>query len=192
MKWRSIRVVALMCGLCLVSPTQSMGQEKKELPFPVPKTGPEHQVLASLAGTYEAKAKAYFDPKSPMESTGVMKRQMILDGRFMQEDYQGNMVGQNFRGMALVGFDVKKKKYVTAWVDSLSTSIMITEGTYDAATKTLTSIGEDFDPGTGQKMKGRDVLKIVDADTQTFEMYRQPASSDKEFKVLEIVYKRKK
>ena len=65
--------------------------------------------------------------------------------------------------------------------------------TYDAAKKTFTYQSEDFDPASGKKMKGRDILRIDGDDQQTFEMYRQPAEVEgKEFKVLEIVYTRKK
>ncbi|MSQ93356.1 MAG: DUF1579 domain-containing protein [Gemmataceae bacterium] len=42
------------------------------------------------------------------------------------------------------------------------------------------------------KMKARDVLKIVSANEQTFEMFRQPEGAPDEFKVMEINYLRKK
>ena len=41
-------------------------------------------------------------------------------------------------------------------------------------------------------MKARDVLKIVSANEQTFEMFRQPEGAPDEFKVMEINYLRKK
>ena len=42
-------------------------------------------------------------------------------------------------------------------------------------------------------MKGRDILRIDNADQQTFEMYRQPLEDGaKELKVLEIIYTRKR
>lgn len=187
-----VHLFVLACGLGLTGllGRGMAGEKKKQFEFPKP--GPEHKILAELAGTYDATVKAWFGPGEPSESTGVMKRQTILDGRYLQEEYAGKMLEKAFRGMSLIGFDTQKKKYVTAWIDTLSTGIMITEGTYDAASKTLTSTGEDFDAGTGKKMKGRDVLKIIDADTQLFEMYRQPLDGAKEFKVLEIVYKRRK
>jgi hypothetical protein len=184
-----MRAFALVvCVLATLRPATA--GEKKEFKFPAP--GPEHKLLASLEGTFDAKVKSWFGPGEPTESTGVMKRQMILDGRYLQEHYDGKLLDKSFRGMAIVGFDARKKKYVNAWVDSLSTSIATMEGTYDQKTKTLTTFGEDYAPGTDKKMKSRDVLKIVDADTQLFEMYRQPEGESKEFKVLEITYRRRK
>jgi hypothetical protein len=157
----------------------------------LPKPGPEHKLLASLAGNYEASVKAYFDPsKGPEESKGVMKRSMILDDRYLKEEFQGKAAGKSFSGIAIVGYDVMKKKFVTNWIDSMSTGFMLSEGTYDKDTKTFTHIGEDIDPSTGKKMKSRDVLKIVNENEQHFEMYR--GVDGKEFKVLEITYTRKK
>lgn len=101
--------------------------------------------------------------------------------------FAGDMMGQKFQGIGTVGFDPAKKKYLTTWIDNMSLGIMTYEGTFDAATKTLTSLGEDV--WEGKKMKARDVLKIVSADQQTFEMYR--SVDGKEFKVMDISYTRK-
>jgi hypothetical protein len=92
--------------------------------------------------------------------------------------------------MGLMGYDNFKKKYSSIWIDSMSTGIMHMTGTYDAATKTWTAVGEDIDPSSGKTMKARDTLKIVSDSEQVMEMYRQPAGG-KEFKMIEIQYTRK-
>jgi len=168
-------------------------QDKKDPPdFSAP--GPEHKILEGLTGTYDAKVKAFLEPgKPPEESTGLMKRKMLMGGRYLQEDYDGKLGPDTFSGLGIIGFDKLKKKYVLSWIDSNSTGFMTSEGTYDAAKKTLTYESEDFDPGTGKRMKGRDILRIDNENQQTFEMYRQPPEEGaKELKVLEIVYTRKK
>jgi hypothetical protein len=122
-----------------------------------------------------------------------MTRKMIMGGRFLQERYEGKAMGQPFSGMGLMGYDKLKKKYTSVWIDTMSTSIMESRGTYDAEHKTFTNEGEDVDPYTGKKMKSRDTLKIVSAKEQLLEMYRSPAEGEgKEMKVLEIRYVRKK
>src|SRR6185295_5865294 len=110
----------------------------------------------------------------PTETTGTMTRIMILDGNFMQESFSGEFFGSQFKGMSLVGYDYNKKKFTTTWCDTMSTSMSLMQGTYDPAKKTLTSVGEDFDPNTKKMMRARDVLRIVSADEQSFEMFRQP------------------
>ena len=192
MKWHRF-AVGRVAGLVVASvATRMTGQEKKDPPDPSA-PGPEHKVLEDLAGTYSAKVKAFFEPgKPPEESTGVMKRKLLLGGRYLQEDYEGKLGTETFSGMGIIGFDKLKKKYVFTWIDSMSTGFMHSEGSYDAAKKTFLYISEDVDPTTGQKMKGRDLLRIDSAEQQTFEMYRRSLEEGaKEFKVLEIIYTKK-
>ena len=81
------------------------------------------------------------------------------------------------------------KKYVTAWMDSMGTGIFIMEGTASPDGKTITLKGSHPEPNGG-KMTHRAVWKIVDNNTQTFDMYGAH-KGDKETKMLEIVYTRK-
>ncbi|MCI0683477.1 MAG: DUF1579 domain-containing protein [Gemmataceae bacterium] len=186
--------ITLGIGLLLLAGSQRLPAQEKKDPTDPSAPGPEHKVLERLTGTYAAKVKAYFAPgKPPEESTGVMKRKMLMGGRYLQEEYEGKIGPESFSGMGLVGFDKIKKKYVVTWIDSMSTGFMSSEGTYDAGRKILTYVSEDIDPSTGKKMKGRDVLRFDSDDQQTFEMYRQATDDGaKEVKVLEIVYTRKK
>ena len=178
--------------LALVS-ARLPAQEKKEQDDPSA-PGAEHKLLDTLSGTYTAKVKAYLEPgKPPEESAGVLKRKMIMGGRFLQEDYEGKLGDETFSGMGIIGFDKTRKKFVLSWIDSMSTGFMTSEGGYDAAKKTFTYQSEDVDPGTGKRMKGRDILRIDSNEQQTFEMFRQALDEGaKEFIVLQIVYTRKK
>jgi hypothetical protein len=166
------------------------GGDKKDAPFPVPKPGPEHKLLAKLEGKWDAKVKAWFGPGEPMESNSVMTRKMIMDGLFLQENFTGAFAGMKFKGQGLTGYDGQKKKFVFAWVDNFSSSISTSEGTYDEGKKTFTFVGEEDSP-MGGKMKMRDVLTIISDDEERFEMYRTPKDG-KEMKVMEINYTRAK
>jgi hypothetical protein len=160
--------------------------------FKLPQPGPEHKVLEPLIGTWNAKVKFWLDPtQPPQESEGVMKRKWIMDGRFVEEKYEGKALGASFQGMGLTGYDPLKKKYVGTWVDSMSCSIMVSQGDYDAKTKTLTSTSDDINPYTGLKTKSRDVLRLVSDDHHLLEMYQTPEGG-KEMKVMEIHYHRVK
>ena len=182
--------VAILASL-LAAPLGA-GDKKKDPVYPEVKLGPEHKVLGTLAGVFDAKVKMYLDPTKPAhESTGVMTRKLILGGNYLQESFEGKFFGKPFAGIGIVGFDGIKKKYVTTWCDSMSTSITLFHGTYDPDKKTLTNLGEDYGMD-GKKMKARDVLKIISADVQVFDMYRQPEGAPAEVKVMEITYKRAK
>jgi len=100
--------------------------------------GPAHKALESLAGDWNAEGKCWASPDgSPTTSKGVSKVHWVLGGRFLQEDFSGEYMGKSFRGMGLTGYDNLKKKYVSSWVDDMSTGLFTTEGTADAAGKVL-------------------------------------------------------
>jgi len=175
------------------APTGAQDKKKEGDGPPKVERGPEHKVLETLTGTFDANVKFFFpDPTKPTISKGLMTRKMILGGNFMQENFSGEFFGSKFTGIGLVGFDYAKKKFTTTWCDSMSTSMMLMEGTYDPAKKTLTSVGDDYEPSAKKKMKARDILTIISADEQKFEMFRLPEGEKAEFKIMEITYVRKK
>jgi hypothetical protein len=114
---------------------------------------------------------------------------MLLDGRFLYQEYNSQMMGQPFSGIGIDAYDNMTKKYVTAWLDSMGTGIFIMEGTASADGKTITLKGSHPEPGGG-KMTHRAVWKIVDNNNQTFDMYGAHHGG-KETKMMEIVYTRK-
>jgi hypothetical protein len=183
-----IRSVALF--LCLLTMVPSRGQEAK---IDASKPGPQHKLLESLAGAFDARLKLYFLPgKDVVESSGVTNRAMIMDGRFLREDHDMKMAGRDMKGQALIGFDPYKKQYVSIWADSFSTSFVVLSGTYDESAKTLTLVGFDHDPLTGKKTKARDVLRIDSADQQTLQLFRQPLDGGEDKKMIEVIYTRRK
>ncbi len=188
------RIIPLLVVCCMIAAAAvpvGAGDKKKDAGPQKVERGPEHKVLESLVGTFNAEIKVYFpDPTKPASSKGVLTRTMILDGNFLQETFAGEFFGAKFTGLGIVGFDPNKKKYTTTWCDSMSTTMMVMEGTYDAAKKTLINFGDDFEPMTKKKMKARDVLTIISADEQSFDMFRLPEGEKTEFKVMEIRYTR--
>jgi hypothetical protein len=152
--------------------------------------GEPHKLFASLAGSWTTKTKSWMEPnKPPMESTGTCEQKMLLDGRFLQQECTGEMMGQPFTGIGMTGYDNHTKKYVSTWMDSMGTGIFFMEGTASADGKTITERGSYNDPIEGP-MKLRGVTKIVDNNTETFEMYGT-GKRGKEMRMMEIIYTRK-
>lgn len=81
------------------------------------------------------------------------------------------------------------QRYVTAWMDTMGTGIFTMEGTASADGKTITLTGRHAEPGGGH-MTHRAIWKIVDSNTQTFDMYGTHHGG-KEMKMMEIIYTRK-
>ncbi len=165
---------------------QAMMEVWKQLAMP----GEPHKLFASLAGSWTTTTKEWMEPgKPPTESTGTAEMKMLLDGRFLYQEYNAQMMGQPFSGIGIDAYDNMTKKYMTAWMDTMGTGIFMMEGTASADGKTITLKGSHPEPGGG-KMTHRAVWKIVDNDTQTFDMYGTHQGG-KEMKVLEITYNRK-
>ncbi len=165
------------------------------------KLNENHKMLGDLAGTWTYTVKFWMNPDpnaKPQESKGIAVRKSMMDGRFFVMDVTGKMEmpgpdgkkkEMTFRGMGVEGYDNVKKKFVGTWVDNMGTGIMMSEGTYDPATKTFTYTGE-YEGIPGMKQKIREVMKIVDKDHHTFEWYEDRGGQ--EAKTMEISYTRKK
>src|SRR4029077_16063184 len=81
---------------------QAMMDTYKKLATP----GEPHKQQASLAGTWTTKTKEWMDPtKPPTESTGTCEEKVLLDGRFLQQVCNGEMMGQPYTGIGTTGYD---------------------------------------------------------------------------------------
>ncbi|HEY8095431.1 MAG TPA: DUF1579 domain-containing protein [Methylobacter sp.] len=152
--------------------------------------GEQHKQLASLAGNWTTKTKEWMEPnKPPVESTGSAEMKILLDGRFLQQELTGQMMGQPFSGIEITAYDNLLKRYVTSWMSTMGTGIFTMEGTASTDGKTITLKGQHAEPGGGY-MKHRAIWKIVDSNTQTFDMYGAHPG-EKEWKMMEMTYTRK-
>ena len=116
---------------------------------------------------------------------------MILGGRWLKGEYSGQMMGKRFKGMQLLGYDNQTKKYISAWIDDMSSSLQMAEGQADASGKVITVVGECVDPMTNQKKTSRMVMTVVSNDRHTVEMFG-PGMDGKEMKMMSIEYTRAK
>lgn len=152
--------------------------------------GPAHTLLEKMAGRWTTLMKQWMEPgKPPVESMGSSEQKMLFDGRYLYQEFNGDMMGTPFTGIGLTGFDNQRQKYVSTWIDSMSTSIYFFEGTGDPEERTITQVCRYEDPVRGP-MKLRSITRIVDDLTHEFEMYGTD-NSDIEQKMMEIIYLRK-
>jgi hypothetical protein len=151
--------------------------------------GEPHKRLASMEGSWNTKTKSWMEPnKPPMETAGTCEQKMILGGRFLKQKCSGDMMGKTFEGVGLTGYDNQTKKYTSTWMDSMSTTLHVMEGA-SGDDNTITQEGQYTCPIRGE-MKLRSVTKMVDQNTNIFEMYGTDKSGQ-EMKMMEITYTRK-
>lgn len=150
--------------------------------------GDVHKMMASWDGTWEGETTMWEKPgAAPQTSKGVATNKMALGGRYQISNHKGNMMGMPFEGMSILAYDNATKTFKNSWIDNMGTGLMMMEGPWDEATKTMSLKGKCVDPmrGNGKQMEIREVFKIVDDKTQMMEMYG-PGPDGKEFKMMEI------
>ena len=153
--------------------------------------GAPHQALASTVGTYDLKIKHWHQPNAPaMEETGTATRAMALDGRVLVEQFKSSMMGMPYTGHGMTGFDNVTGKYWSTWSDSMSTGLMVSEGSCDDQGKTCTFMGTWNDAIKKAPVKARMTIRRTSPTTEVFELYG-PGKDDKEFKMMEITYTKK-
>jgi hypothetical protein len=153
--------------------------------------GQEHKGLEYYIGTWDTTNKFWMAPGTePMTATGVSEWRWVLDGRWVEGVYQGEMMGTKFEGRSMIGYDKVKKKYVSTWTDSMSTSLMVMEGDWSDKSQTWTFAGDMPNPLQPAKpIPARWVGKIDSPNQYTFSMFEM--RDGKEFKSGELVYKRR-
>jgi hypothetical protein len=163
-------------------------QRQMEAMMKMGQPGPEHEYLKALEGRWTAACKNRMSPDAPWEETkGVMTNRMVMGGRWLQQDYTGEMMGHPFTGMGYLGYDNMQKKYVATWMDTMCTGMMVCYGTADSAHKTYTFTGEMLDPMTGKMTKFKNILTMQGADKHSFQMICT-GPDGKEFTCMEINY----
>src|SRR5436190_10876516 len=74
--------------------------------------GAAHKALEPLVGEWTVEVKSWTEPDSPPTVTkGSAKAEWVMTGRFVREEFKGEMMGKPFTGMSLTGYDNLKKKY---------------------------------------------------------------------------------
>jgi hypothetical protein len=153
--------------------------------------GAPHRALAATVGTYDLKIKSWHAPGTPpMEDTGTATRSMMFGGRVLVEEVSSSMMGMPYTGQAMMGFDNVTGKYWSTWNDSMSTGIMVTEGTCEAEKRSCAFTGSWNDPIKKAPVKARMTTRWTSPTTEVFEMYG-PGKDGKEMKMMEITYTKK-
>ena len=155
--------------------------------------GEAHRALDLMVGSWDHEVRCWMAPGTePMKSTGTNTSQWILGGRFLEQRAQGFFMGQPFEGLGHIGYDNAQKFYVSSWMDNMGTGVMKSTGTYDSAARAWTETGVMPDPMSPTGTKAfRGVTKFVSNDEYTYEVYTA-GPDGKEFRMMELIYRRKK
>jgi len=173
------------------APMDSVAMQKAWQTYMTP--GEMHKRMAADVGTWNEEMTFWMGPDDtkPTKSTAVAQTKMIMNGLYQESRHTGNMMGMPFEGLSTLAYDNAAEQYVSTWIDNMGSGIMIMRGDYDEASKTVKMEGECTDPMTKKQKKIREVVSIIDENTQKMEMY-DVTPDGKEYKNMEIIMKRKK
>jgi hypothetical protein len=184
-------IISCMVAFISTSKAQpdSASMMKAMIDFATP--GKMHQWLASFNGAWDAAVISFANPVKPDTSTVSQTYSMTLNGLYQEGKLTGNMMGMAFEGRSITGFDNAKKEFISTWIDNLGSGIIVMTGSYDEATKTMNLKGTQSNPVTGKDSGIRQVMRIVDDNSYTLEMYGD-GPDGKEIKFMVGTFKRKK
>ena len=156
--------------------------------------GPMHAMLASWSGTWIGETTMWENEgAAPMKSKGKGVNTMILGGKYQSSTHSGDMMGMPFEGKGLTAYNNATKQFESTWIDNWSTGIMTMTGSWDASSKTLTMSGTYPDINRpGKLCSMREVITVIDDNTQKMEMYGPDQKTGKEYRIMEINMKRAK
>lgn len=175
---KTVFVALMFCGA-----TSSIGQETE-----LPKPGPELDIFKKDVGSWDVEIRVWQGPGEPTVTKGKETDRM-LGGFWLLTDFQGNMMGLDFKGHGVYSYDASKKQYVGTWIDSLSPNKMDMVGKYDKDKNTMTY--EGMAPGPdGSPTKH--VLKTTYHKDGTHDMTMHVKVGDQSIKVFEMKYTRSK
>jgi len=152
--------------------------------------GPSHKALEPLLGDWKAEVKCWMDPNGQPEVTqGTAQANWAFNGRFLEEEFHGEMMGKPFTGQTLLGFDNVKQTFNSVWISDSQTSIFTSEGKGDNGNKVITLEGKASCAATGRKeIPMKTVLRVISPDKHVLEMFD---GSQGNAKTMEITYTRK-
>lgn len=154
--------------------------------------GEGQKKLEPLVGTFDAKMRSTIDPsKPPEDSVGVSTNTWVLGGRYVEQEFDGEFMGEPYRGIGYSGYDNVQKKYVSVWMDTAGTGMMFLTSAADKSGKTIAGSARIWDPLSEKPLPVESKIIVTDNDHYSFELWGK-APNGKLMKLIDIQYTRKK
>lgn len=148
------------------------------------------KLFKPLIGNWKGTAKTWFKPDElgdTSEIKGSIKE--ILDGLFLLHEYEGSLMGQTMKGIAIYGFNTSKSQFECAWIDNQhqGSEIMLSKGNISQDTFSVLGHYTTFDQT--ETWGWRTEIKILDERNIVIRYYNISPKED-EYVGVEITYKK--
>lgn len=205
-----LEVVGIVIALCVVLSVRRADAQEKQPDMQemmkkwaaTVKPGPHHKELEKFAGTWNLTSKMWMNGPNgpPVESKATSECKMILGGRYVQEEINGElkmpdmtsgqMKAVPWNAVGLYGYDNYRNMYTGVLVDNQSTMMLTMSGTRQPGSDTITYYGQMDEPMLNMVARTVKYVVKIESDTKhTFTIYDLAAGDN--YKVVEVTYEKK-
>jgi Protein of unknown function (DUF1579) len=138
-----------------------------------------HHWLARLAGDWQGTTRTWFEPgKLADESTWQGRIRPVLGGRFALYEYRGSITGKALEGLALLGYDLERRRYEMAWIDAFHTGTAILSGVGLCDDARFAALARYGNPAVGPEWGWRTEIELPSADELVITAWNIPSDGE--------------
>lgn len=154
--------------------------------------GAVHAAMAKNAGTWTGTSTMWMAPDTtPMTSPCKATITSEMGGRYVRNEMTGEMQGMGrFTCLGFYGYDNVSKKYLSTWLNDMSTGMMHGTGTSSDDGRTITWSYTMSCPITDGPTSMREIESHPNDDTMTYEAFTKDPKSGREFLTMKLELKR--
>lgn len=136
---------------------------------PMPQPTAEHNELLKMVGKWKVHCKFFMEPGQPPMETEASETVEAVGGFWLVCKFDSNFMGAPFSGRATMGYEPHAQRYVSTWIDSMSSALFHMTGSKRGDTVEMK--GEAFSCMTNSVIMHRTVDRFVSANEHVFDMY---------------------
>jgi hypothetical protein len=163
--------------------------------------GPAHKALQPLIGSWQVEKTLYIAGATPQKPITTKEmtchREWVADGRFVRDETEGQINGNPYWRLGLLGYSVMDERYEWITIDRTNSMMMIYQGKPRSGYEqpiTLTGVFTDqgliSESTTGKRIGQRTVIRIENIDRHVLELYFK-VPGQPEFLADRSIYTRK-
>lgn len=154
--------------------------------------GENHKHLTRFLGEWRTETRMFMGDKPGAPEMGKASFRWKLEGRWLESEWAGNMMGRPVRGAMWIGHDNFKMSYVMTTVNDVDTAMNHAEGDLTQDGKSLLMYGtlDEYLTGEHDKMV-KYAWRFLSEDRLVLEVHDLPIG-ETNTKVVEITYNRVK
>jgi hypothetical protein len=195
--WSLLSLVALVVAGCAVREPDTLTDAVRLSALSVDQwvalgePGDAHKVLQTFVGEWDVAISSRSSVTAkPEVSSGRSHFSWVLQGRFIEERFSGEVAGKGYDGLGYFGFDNATKRYSSLWLESLSTSPTLSWGVYNPENQSFSFVADVYDPLRARLKRSYSRIVVTSQDSFSLSMMER-SSEGEEFVAFELQYKRR-